>query len=365
MTHEFMMDDSSRHAVSTDLLSRLRQAANAVESVESWPASQLGWLAENGVLGWVIPREFGGSDVMDAELMAGYQALAEACLTTTFILTQMNAASRRIAVCDNDALKEQYLPGLASGALFATVGISHLSTSRQHWKQPTVRVSQTDDGEYVLSGEVPWVTGAAHADLIVTGGSLDDGRQLLVAVPTMMPGIKVGPPVRLLALSASQTASVQLDKVRLGAEYLVAGPVEQVMHTNQGGTGSLATSALALGLSARALAALQHEADRRNELLSVVESFRSEFERCQLRFATALRVDPPAESICTPEMVRESANSLALRITQALLAASKGAGFVSGHPAERAFREAMFFLVWSCPRTVVEANLRELSCLDG
>ncbi len=351
-------------AVSPELLSRLRQAANDVESVETWPEDQLDWLGDAGVLGWVIPDEFGGSDVTEARLMAGYQSLADACLTTTFILTQMNAASRRISICDNAALKARYLPGLASGELFATVGISHLSTSRQHWQQPTVRVGEITDG-YVLSGEVPWVTGAGHADVIVTGGTLDDGRQLLVAVPATTAGVTVGPAARLLALSASQTASVRLDEVRLDRDCLVAGPVERVMQTSQGGTGSLATSALALGLSARALAALQEEADRRAELTPVVESFRGEFDRCRLKFEFALHDTAVTDATCTPETVRESANSLALRITQALLAASKGAGFVSGHPAERAVREAMFFLVWSCPRTVVEANLRELSCLEG
>jgi hypothetical protein len=45
------------------------------------------------------------------------------------------------------------------------------------------------------------------------------------------------------------------------------------------------------------------------------------------------------------------------------LAASKGAGFVAGHPAERAVREAMFFLVWSCPQPVVSAALREFACV--
>jgi hypothetical protein len=63
----------------------------------------------------------------------------------------------------------------------------------------------------------------------------------------------------------------------------------------------------------------------------------------------------------TPDSIRTRANSLALRSTQALLAASKGAGFVSGHFAERAVREAMFFLVWSCPAPVVAAALRELA----
>jgi hypothetical protein len=52
-----------------------------------------------------------------------------------------------------------------------------------------------------------------------------------------------------------------------------------------------------------------------------------------------------------------------LRATQAQLAASKGAGFVRGHPAERAVREAMFFLVWSCPQPVLAAALREFACL--
>jgi hypothetical protein len=54
-----------------------------------------------------------------------------------------------------------------------------------------------------------------------------------------------------------------------------------------------------------------------------------------------------------------------LRAAQSYLAASKGAGFVSGHPAERAVREAMFFLVWSCPQPVVSAALREFACVIG
>ena len=55
------------------------------------------------------------------------------------------------------------------------------------------------------------------------------------------------------------------------------------------------------------------------------------------------------------------ANSLVLRATQVLLAATKGAGYVAGHRAGRLAREALFFLVWSCPQPVVTANLRELT----
>ena len=44
------------------------------------------------------------------------------------------------------------------------------------------------------------------------------------------------------------------------------------------------------------------------------------------------------------------ANSLVLRASQAALAAAEGTGYVVGHPAGRWCREALFFLVWSCPQ---------------
>jgi alkylation response protein AidB-like acyl-CoA dehydrogenase len=69
----------------------------------------------------------------------------------------------------------------------------------------------------------------------------------------------------------------------------------------------------------------------------------------------------PRESITTGNELRQRANSLALRASQAALAAAKGAGYVAGHPAGRWCREALFFLVWSCPQPVLQANLCELA----
>jgi alkylation response protein AidB-like acyl-CoA dehydrogenase len=65
--------------------------------------------------------------------------------------------------------------------------------------------------------------------------------------------------------------------------------------------------------------------------------------------------------ITTGNELRQRANSLALRASQAALAAAKGAGYVAGHPAGRLCREALFFLVWSCPQPVLQANLCELA----
>src|SRR5206468_11971148 len=55
--------------------------------------------------------------------------------------------------------------------------------------------------------------------------------------------------------------------------------------------------------------------------------------------------------------LRARANALVLRATQAALTAAKGVGFVRPHPAQRWARQALFFLVWSCPRPAAEATI--------
>lgn len=350
--------------VSRSLLDRLSVAAGGLETTADWPAEQLRWLAEANVMGWCVPHAFGGSERSAAELLAGYIQLASACLTTTFILTQRNAAIQRIVAAEQAVdLQAELLPALARGDLFATVGISHLSTSRQHLARPAVCVGRCD-GDFLLSGDVPWVTGACHADLVVTGGTLEDGRQVLLAVPTEAPGIRCGEPAQLLALSASGTASLTLDAVRLPASRLLAGPVAGVMKHGGGGTGSFGTSALAVGLALRAVRILSDEAARRPDLRAIVEPLDSELDGVLSDLLAAAQglADDGGRAL-SPEALRQRANSLVLRATQAALAASKGAGFVAGHPAERAVREAMFFLVWSCPQPVVQAALREFACL--
>ena len=136
-----------------ELLAQLEAGAAALDDPSSWPADQFALLAEAGILKWVIPVEHGGRPATQREMLDGYEDFAAACLTTAFVLTQRNGACQRIADSDADELKAAMLPKLAVGELFATVGISHLTTSRQHLRQPAVAASM--HGEVVtLNGMV-------------------------------------------------------------------------------------------------------------------------------------------------------------------------------------------------------------------
>ncbi len=347
-----------------DLLSELSNLTAQPQSEDEWPENQFKLLAQADVLKWVIPTDYGGLAITPEELIVGYQLLSQACLLTTFVLTQRNGACQRIATSKNDVIKADLLPSLARGEMFATVGISHLTTSRQHLKTPAVKATAIDGG-YSLKGTVPWVTGATQADYIVTGGTCEDGGQILAVIPTSAEGVSVKQPVRMLALTASETGPVALDNVEISEQYVLAGPTAQVMKQGKGGgAGSLATSALALGTAASALEHLAYEAERRPELKEILEPLTNEHKKISTDLhATARGNDAALNPGLNAESIRQRANSLVLRSTQAFLAASKGAGFVESHPAGRAVREAMFFLVWSCPQPVLSAALREFACL--
>lgn len=344
------------------LLKTISEFAQRSDSEHLWPGESWEALKQAGVLSWNVPLEFGGADLNSVEMTYGYARLAEACLTTTFVLTQFNAACQRINWSEDADVKAKVFSELVAGTKFVTVGISHLTTSRQHLSKPTVSAKQTSAG-WLLDGFVPWVTGAVHADYIVTGGVCEDGTQILGLVRTDLPGVETQPPIEMLSMTGSQTGAVKLKQVTIPAECLIAGPVENVMKRpdGQGGAGSLTTSALALGVARRAIKRLEVEAEKRPDLVEIFNPLNTDCQEIFAEMFEALEAGTLNGSIS--EKIRQRSNSLVIRASQALLAAVKGAGFVKGHPAERAIREAMFFLVWSCPQPVVQANMREFACV--
>ena len=342
-----------------ELCAKLTESAATLDLPGAWPAQQLELCGSAGVFEWFVPREAGGQGWSEADVVRGYLALSQACLTTTFVITQRAGACSRIAVSENPWPKQALLPDLLSGRTFATVGISHLSTSRQHLAQPVLRAEGTEGG-FVLDGYSPWVTGGEFAQHVVVGATLADGRQILVALPTDLPGVKVPPSPELVALSASHTGRVECERVFVDRRWLLAGPVHDVMKQGVGAkTGGLQTSTLAVGLTRAALEFLSREAEKRTELAEPALAFREELTYLE-HALVALACDPDCAGWSASE-IRTQANSLVLRATQAALAAAKGAGFVAGHPVGRWCREALFFLVWSCPQGVLAANLCEFA----
>lgn len=339
----------------------LRKLA-AVDALGSWPEAQWRQLIHAGAARWNIPRDFHGDGWTTLQLLNAYRDIARGSLVAAFLLTQRNAACQRIESSPNATARQQLLPALARAEFFATVGISHLTTSRQHLPVPSVLATPLSSGCYRLDGCIPWASGACHAKVLVTGGTLADGRQLLAAVNTRLASVRIHPPTPLLGLSESCTGVVELHGVEVTPEDLLHGPVEKVMAVSGGGAGSFSTTAVALGAALGTLDQLAPEARQNPGLQRYLEPLEAEASHINGDLVAAAgaadAVAPPPN--VHPDQLRHRANSLAIRAAQVWLAATKGAGYTLGHPAERAVRESLFFLVWSCPQTVLESHLQDL-----
>jgi alkylation response protein AidB-like acyl-CoA dehydrogenase len=292
------------------------------------------------------------TDVHQAHSLPYYVALAYANLTLAFIMTQRHAAIRRIEASSNARSTAEWLPAILSGEAFATVGISHLTTSRRHLAVPPVTVAWDGD-RGILHGSIPWVTGAVHAKYFVVGAvdASDARQQYLILVAPPLHGVQPGPGMQLVALTSSCTDVVELRGARIDRRDVLHGPSENVMAaSNTGGAGGLQTSALALGLAASAIDYLAEESSVRSSLGDHAGNLRRQWEVLY----HALVGSEPARD---PNLLRKEANDLVLDATHASLSAAKGAGYVEGHPVGRWCQEALFFLVWSCPPVVADAHL--------
>jgi alkylation response protein AidB-like acyl-CoA dehydrogenase len=130
-------------------------------------------------------------------------------------------------------LKARLLPRLASGELFATVGISHLTTSRRHLGRP-VLTAEAISGGFRLNRMSPWVTGGGAADYVVLAAVLVEAgevtdKQLLISVPGDTPGVKVAEALPLIGVSASSTGPGHLSDAEISDEWLIAGPMPHAL----------------------------------------------------------------------------------------------------------------------------------------
>ncbi len=335
-----------------EIVPRLTGADGPADESGAWPERLWKILEDAGAPRWPLPLAVGGAGLDRASAVRRYGRIAEGSLTAAFLLTQHDAATRRLTAPNAGAKATAWLPRIASADAFATVGISQLTTSRR--RGPAALVARPYGEGFELEGALPWVTAADRADVIVAGAVLEDGRQVLVALPTDRPGVTVHEPFALAALQASRTTEVLIEGCTVEPDEVIAGPVADVMSLpGVAGTGGLETSALALGQARAALVALANEP--RDDLSEPVDALSSEWGELARDLIAAADGDPNAPA---PPAIRARANTLVLRATQAHLTARKGSGFLMTDPAQRWARQALFFLVWSCPSPVATAALR-------
>ncbi len=342
----------------------------------AWPEEGLRRIRQAGLLGAVIPRRYGGSELSPCDQVAVYEHVGAGSLALALILTQHDRACELLADGGGATAAADLLPRCATGETLLTVGISQLTTSKRG-KGPALRAQREADGAFVLDGRMPWVTSAPRAEAIVTGAVLDDGMQVLACVRREAAGVTVEEPLELLALTGTETSVVRCAGVRVAPANVVRGPGKDVLG-QRAPVKPLVVSTVGIGLAGTLMD------DMRRTSLSVGAELRALVERAGVRYAAmrervysaarcaererARRAGQPAGGAevragdgweaqrgaaeAEATSVRVAVNDLLVRLAASAMVLAKGSGYVRGRRAERLLREAAFFLVWSAPDAV-------------
>jgi alkylation response protein AidB-like acyl-CoA dehydrogenase len=297
-----------------------------------------------------VPVSFGGDGVDPLELHLRYEAIASASLATALVVSQRDSAVGLIEGSESTELRAELLPALSRGEFFSTIGIAQLTTSRQAGLRAVA-----DGDHWRLDGAIPWCTGAAKAKLIVAGATTADGGQILFALPTDLSGVSVRPPMELVALRASWTSQVELISVALPRRQILRGPAAKVLGGGSKGI-PLSQTFLAFGLCGGAMELIAADPSQRAQGLH--GRFKEQLAQLRGEVIEICRTGNDAGR--GPEL-RAACHDLALRMTQSAVALNKGSALLLDHPAQRLAREALFFLVWSCPDAVIDCTVNVLS----
>jgi alkylation response protein AidB-like acyl-CoA dehydrogenase len=356
-THVHVDVSPSVTAELAGLTATLRAKATHYELARAWPTESLDAYTQCRGWGWGLPTSHGGLARSAGERLAGYLALARGDMSTALFVTQHEGAVDLITTCENEALRDYWLPRYATGEALTSIGYSQLTTSRQGGA-PAMLASPVENG-FCLNGVMPWVTGAPYITNVACGAALDNGEQLLALVAINQLNVRVVPAEILCALNSTHTCEIRCDGVFVPNEDLIAGPVKNVL-TQRSALRLLLVSATGVGLALAMLDEI-HELSSRPGYGVDADQFRSAGLRTdtyQQRLST-LAQDGELDQDAIDDL-RIDLDDWLVRLAGMTLVLAKGTGYREAANAQRLAREAMFFCVWSASSGVRAGTIEHL-----
>jgi alkylation response protein AidB-like acyl-CoA dehydrogenase len=234
-----------------------------------------------GLSGIAIAEQYGGAGFGPQELAIACEEMGRSLYCGPFFASAVCAA-HALSATGNEAQKQQWLPGIASGEIIACLAITEHAPM---WSDEDIRTTATSntDGKYQLSGTKHYVIDAQVAEVIFVAAREIDGSIALFATDTGAHGLTIAPVQsmdatrKLNTVTLANTPAERLGKADLPSlmDYVLVALSNEMI----GGTQALLQSALdytqlrfQFGRSIASFQAIKH---RLAELLLEVELAKS------------------------------------------------------------------------------------------
>ena len=192
-----------------------------------FPEESIATAAESGLMGVLIPREYGGAGLDAIAFAICIEELARECASTAVIVdVHTSVGTEPILLFGDEDQRRRWLPELASGKLLGAFALTEAAAGSDAASLKTT-ARRNGDG-YVLNGSKVFITNIGRAGLYVvfarTGPEERAAGVTAFLVPGDAPGVRVGQVFDKMGLHGSPTGELLLEDVnvpladRLGRE---------------------------------------------------------------------------------------------------------------------------------------------------
>ena len=271
---DFEPDDEQRLIADTARAFAERELApraSARDRSGEFPEKEMRALGALGLLGVMVPAEYGGAEAGPIALALALREIARGDAAVAVTMSVTNMVAETLARFGAEAARRRYLPGLCAGdAVAGAFALSEAQAGSDPSAMTTTAERDAGSGGYRLRGAKQWTTSGDRAGVLLiaarNGASLGKAGYSTFVVEQGTPGLKPGRHEDKMGLRGSTTVSLTLDDVAVPADALVGGEGDglKVALSALGG-GRIGIAAQALGIAQAAFEAARDHVRQRHQ----------------------------------------------------------------------------------------------------
>jgi len=330
--------------------------AHELDEKEEYPRATVAKMGQLGLLGLLVPEEYGGAGASTLDYVLGMEEISWADASHSVVISVNNSlVCEPILRFGAEEQKRRFLVPLAGGEYVGAYCLSE-PTSGSDASNMSTQARRDGDG-WVLNGTKSWITNGGEAGVYLvyalSNPNVPKSRGITAfLVPANTPGLRAGKKEKKLGIRASSTTQIFFEDCRVPADAVI-GTVDEgfkiAMATLDGGR---------IGIGAQALGIAQRALDESVRYSKEREAFGhpiADFQGLQWRMADmATRVECARLLVYRAARMKDAGQSFSKEASMAKLFASEtamfcahaavqmfgGYGYVREYAVEKLFRDA-------------------------
>ncbi len=322
---------------------------------QTFPVVVFKKLGELGLMGVLVPTEYGGSGFSYSEYVTAIEELSILDPSIGLSMAAHNSlCTGHILQFANESQKKKWLPKLASAEWIGAWGLTEHNTGSDAGGMSTTAVK---DGDYwIINGAKNFITHAISGNVAVvivrTGEKGDSHGMTAFVIEKGIEGFTSGKKEDKLGMRASETAELVFDNCKVHKDNIlgeVGDGFIQAMKVLDGGRISIA--ALGLGIAKGAYQTALQYSKERHQFGKAISQFQAiafkladmatEIEASELLIYNAVYLKDKGEKMTTEgAMAKYYSSEVAVKVATDAVQLLGGYGYTKDFPVERYFRDS-------------------------